>query len=110
MKLRISVSAFFILLSVVVFAQQRITGRVTRGSSNEGVTGVTVSVKGGKGSTVTDTVGRYSISVPSANATLVFTSVGFAKREVPVAGKTTLDVILAEEASTLNDVVVIGYQ
>jgi len=110
MKLRISVSVFFILLSAVVFAQQRITGRVTRGSSNEGVTGVTVSVKGGKGSTVTDTVGRYSISVPSTNATLVFTSVGFAKREVAVAGKTTLDVILTEEASTLNDVVVIGYQ
>ncbi|HEX8459780.1 MAG TPA: TonB-dependent receptor plug domain-containing protein, partial [Segetibacter sp.] len=110
MKLKFSLSFIFILLTAIVFGQQRVTGHVTKANSTEGVQGVTVSVKGGKASSVTDSTGLFGITVPNANATLVFTSIGFTKREVAVSGRTTLDIALTEEPSTLNDVVVIGYQ
>ncbi|GEO10151.1 SusC/RagA family TonB-linked outer membrane protein [Segetibacter aerophilus] len=110
MKLKFSLSLILILLAGFAFAQQRISGRVNKANSNEGVPGVTVSVKGGKASSITDTAGHFTITVPNANATLVFTSVGFAKRELTLSGSTTANISLAEEPTTMNDVVVIGYQ
>lgn len=110
MKLKFSLSLILTLLAGFVFAQQRVSGRVNKANSNEGVPGVTVSVKGGKASSITDTAGHFTITVPTANATLVFTSVGFAKRELTLSRNTTANISLAEEPTTMNDVVVIGYQ
>ncbi len=110
MKLKISLSFFLALLSLAVFSQgRRVSGRVTNEGSTETLAGVTVSIKGGKSSTATDSAGRFSITVPGNNTVLTFTSVGFKSNEVAVGSKTTLDVTLSQEQSTLNDVVVIGY-
>lgn len=92
-------------------AQQRtVSGQVTRENSTEALPGVTVSVKGAKTSTATNNTGNFTITVPGNDAVLVFTSVGYTRKEVTVGSNTNLDVTLAEDASTLNDVVVIGYQ
>jgi len=86
----------------------RITGRVT-GTANEPLAGVSVSIRGTSVGTTTDANGNYTITVPDENATLVFSSVGFAQQEVPVGNRTTVNVTLSPSTSELNTVVVVGY-
>jgi len=59
-----------------------ITGKVTSIEESEGVPGVNVLVKGTSTGTVTDIDGNYSIDVPSNDAILVYSSVGFVREEV----------------------------
>ena len=70
--------------------------------------GVTVSVKGTTIGALTGTKGEYSISVPQGKSTLVFSFVGFMKQEI-VANTSTLDVILKENVSILDEVVVTAF-
>ncbi|RYZ95656.1 MAG: SusC/RagA family TonB-linked outer membrane protein, partial [Sphingobacteriaceae bacterium] len=70
--------------------------------------GVTITVKGGSGNTVTDNNGNFKITADE-NATLIFSFVGFVTKEVALAGKTTLNVSLESDNKVLDEVVVIGY-
>ena len=87
-----------------------VTGIVTD-NKGEPLPGVTVTLKGVKKVTITDVNGRYSISVPDGNPTLVFSSIGFASQEVAVNNRTQLNVTMAESATALAqvEVVSIGY-
>ena len=97
------------LLSVFAQGGGTIRGTVTNKETGKPEQGVTVAIKGSKQTTLTNEKGEYSITVP-ANATLVLTSVGFAKQEVKVGTQTTVDVALAIAATDkLDDVVVVGY-
>lgn len=71
--------------------------------------GVTVVVKGAAQRTVTDARGSYSFTNIPENATLVFSFIGMKTQEIPVAGKTTINVVLEEDAINLQEVVAIGY-
>jgi TonB-linked SusC/RagA family outer membrane protein len=71
--------------------------------------GVSVTVKGTTTGTITDVNGNFTLNVPDASATLVVRYVGFAVKEVPVANQTTLTINLVPEASSLSEVVVVGY-
>lgn len=72
--------------------------------------GVSISVKGkGTQGTVTATDGSFSISVEPTDV-LVFSMIGYEKKEVAVGNNTTLNVILNENLSKLDEVVVVGYQ
>ncbi len=86
-----------------------ITGKVTDGTTNEELIGVTVTVKGETGGVITDLEGNYSISVPYAEATLVFSYIGFQPQTVKLSGQTTLNVKLVEDTKALEEVVVVGY-
>ncbi len=88
---------------------RRVTGVVTKEGTTEALAGVTISVKGGTATTATDTAGNFSITVPNNNAVLTVSSVGFRNTEVAVGTKSNVEISLAQEVSTLNDVVVIGY-
>jgi TonB-linked SusC/RagA family outer membrane protein len=89
-------------------ANVRVAGRVTQ-SNGEALPGVTVTVKGSTIGTSTDATGNFSLEVPEGSI-LVFSSVGFASREVPVTGATTdLNVALKEDTQALKEVVVVGY-
>ena len=68
--------------------------------------GVSISEKGTTSATVSDMNGSFKIPVSSANPVLVFTSIGFDRKEVTVGGQTTLDVSLAGEVTSLEGVVV----
>jgi len=70
--------------------------------------GVTVKIKGSDVGVQTDVNGKYTLNVPE-NGTLVFSFVGYTTQEVPVGGKTTLNVVLAESPKALSEVVVVGY-
>ena len=85
-----------------------VNGRVTDANASP-VEGVTVQEKGRNNTAVSNREGRYQISVTSSNAVLVFTSVGFATREVSLAGRTNLDLALTTAAGSLQDIVVVGY-
>lgn len=103
---------FLLLLSCLTSIAQvkTISGHVAK-ENGDVLPGVTVSIKGTKTVSSTNNQGSYNISVPNRNnVILVFTYVGHKTQEIAVGGRTTVDVAMAEEASTLNDVVVIGYQ
>ncbi|NLR79713.1 SusC/RagA family TonB-linked outer membrane protein [Chitinophaga eiseniae] len=70
--------------------------------------GVTVQVKGAPGGAVTDKNGHYAIKA-EPDATLVFSYIGFDRRETVLGGKPFLDVILSSTLSGLNEIVVVGY-
>ncbi|MGI4822780.1 MAG: SusC/RagA family TonB-linked outer membrane protein [Janthinobacterium lividum] len=84
-----------------------VTGHVT-GTNGEGLPGVTVLVKGTTNGTATDANGNFSLSVPE-NSTLVFSSVGFLRQEVPVGSTTTFNISLKDDTQSLKEVVVVGY-
>lgn len=86
----------------------RVSGKVTD-SSGAAIPGVSVSVKGTTSGTITDIDGNYVLSNVSGNATVVFSFVGMTTQEVPVAGKTTLNVVMTEETVGIEEVVAIGY-
>lgn len=71
--------------------------------------GATVQVKGVSGGTITDIDGNYILKDVSRTATLVFSYVGMQNKEVPVNGKSTINVTLLDDALQLEQVVVIGY-
>ncbi len=88
--------------------QVAITGQVTD-EKNQPLAGVSINVKGTSVGTTTKADGRFTLNVPSANDTLLFTFVGFAPQEQALAGRTTLNIVLTAASSNLNDVVVVGY-
>jgi TonB-linked SusC/RagA family outer membrane protein len=99
-----------LLLSIPAWAQTvTVTGRVTD-ATGEVLPGVTVKAKEAPVSTITDASGKYSINVPNASSTLVFTFIGLTTQEIKVSGQSVIDVVLRDDQKTLNDVVVIGYQ
>ncbi|TPG65447.1 SusC/RagA family TonB-linked outer membrane protein [Hymenobacter nivis] len=85
-----------------------VTGRVTQ-ANGEGLPGVTVLVKGTTNGVSTDVNGNFTLSLPDANATLVISAVGFVTQEVPLQGRTQLNVALVTDVKALEEVVVLGY-
>ena len=104
---------FFLLCIMLTsngLAQQIvISGKITSGTTNEPLPGATILEKGTQNGTTSGVTGNYTISV-KPNATLVFTFIGMTSQEIPVAQSQTLDVILIESISTLDEIVVTGYQ
>ncbi|HRJ30958.1 MAG TPA: TonB-dependent receptor [Cyclobacteriaceae bacterium] len=97
-----------LLISVTgLFGQTRSVSGVVK-SEGETLPGVSVTEKGTSNGTVTDSNGKFSISV-STNSTLVFSFVGMAPQEVVVGSQTNFDVELLPDISQLEEVVVVGY-
>jgi TonB-linked SusC/RagA family outer membrane protein len=71
--------------------------------------GVSILIKGTVVGTVTDIEGKYSINANTENNILVFSFIGYAPQEVAVNGRSTIDVALAEDVQSLDEVVVVGY-
>ncbi len=103
-----------LLLFLVSFgflnAQSKIvTGNVV-GNDNTILPGVTITIKGNKTKgTQTDFDGNFSIEVPSAETVLEFRFLGFATKEIQVGNQTFLNVILEEDAQSLDEIVLVGY-
>ncbi|MCP9235843.1 TonB-dependent receptor [Lewinella sp. JB7] len=97
--------------SLPATAQNSLTVSGTVTSAEEGpLIGVTVRVANDLNTgTVTDLDGRYSITVPDGGSTLIFTYMGYESQEVALNNRTVVDVELATDAETLEEVVVVGY-
>jgi len=94
------------LLAAVKHAPITITGKVT---DSKGETLIGVSVRSSAGpAAITDAKGVYTLRTED-NATLTFSYIGYAPQEVKVSGRAVINIVLSENASQLNDVVVVGY-
>ena len=92
-----------------LFAQSlSVKGKVISGDNNQPLAGVTITEKGKQNGVVASYSGAFSITV-SANATLVFSMVGFTSQEVAVNGQAEVNITLQPDNKALNEVVVIGY-
>ncbi|MCO6480210.1 MAG: SusC/RagA family TonB-linked outer membrane protein [Phaeodactylibacter sp.] len=90
-------------------AEKTITGKVTD-ENGDPLIGATVVVKGSSSiGTVTDIDGNYELAVPDDAAVLVISYVGYLSQEVPINGRTTIDVALQQDIAKLEEVVVVGY-
>jgi TonB-linked SusC/RagA family outer membrane protein len=99
---------FFLAISILGNAQT-VSGKVTDVSKNP-LVGVSISVKGVPSSGVTTTDdGSFKLNAIKPGAKIVFTSVGFATKEIDYTGNNSLTIVLEAEVNALNDVVVVGY-
>jgi len=89
-------------------ARVAVSGLVTD-DQNQPLPGVSINVKGTSLGATTNAEGRFTLNVPSANDTLLFTYIGFAPQELPLAGRITLNVRLVATSSNLTEMVVVGY-
>lgn len=107
--LRVCLLACLLLSGFNLFAQKKVSGRVISSADKQPVIGATVQVKGAKAAVQTSADGTFTIDAGD-NSTLVISSIGFDKQEIPVAGRAALgDISLATTNTQLNDVVVTGY-
>jgi len=99
-----------IVLTQEAASQQTLTvsGTVTDNTGG-GLPGVTVVVKGTTNGMVTDFDGNYTLSNVPGDAVLIFSFVGMSTKEVPVAGKSEISVVLEEETIGIEEVVAVGY-
>ena len=84
-----------------------ISGKVTD-KNGQGIPGVSVVIKGTNRGTNTSGAGEYSLNANN-NATLVFSFVGYVSQEVPVSGRSRINVTLLDDVKALSEVVVVGY-
>ncbi|SDZ81859.1 SusC/RagA family TonB-linked outer membrane protein [Pedobacter hartonius] len=95
-------------LDAKVFAQTIVSGTIV--DDGRTLPGVGVQIKGSKIATVSGSDGKYTIRVTNgATDILVFSYIGYAPLEIPVNGKSLIDVNLKSQSADLNEVVVVGY-
>lgn len=108
---KITQSGMIIILllatSATLSAQTNITGKVTS-ASGAPLAGASVNIKGTNNGTTTNDQGSYAITARS-NDTLVISFIGYIQQEIAVSGRSSIDVVMNEEASSLEQVVVVGY-
>ena len=101
----------FTLMTMLSYAQNSstvtVTGTVTDHLGGL-IPGVNVTEKSTKNTVSTDYSGKYKIKVKSG-ATLVFSFIGMRKTELPIDGRTIVNVALAEDSNQLENIVVVGY-
>lgn len=106
-NIRLMLVSLFAIFAMAVQAQTTISGNVKDGTG-EGVIGATVAEQGNtKNATVTDLDGNFTLKVKGNH--IVVSYIGMKNKTVNIAGKKTVNVVLEDDNTTLNDVVVIGY-
>ncbi|MFS4493435.1 SusC/RagA family TonB-linked outer membrane protein [Maribacter sp. 2308TA10-17] len=102
------------LLCIMVFmtcgfsyAQLMVTGTVS--DANGPLPGASVVVKGTTNGTQTDFEGNFTLNAISNDAIILFSYIGYSTKEIPLNGQSTINVSLEEDASKLDEVVVVGY-
>lgn len=98
----------FLLCTSINAQTTTIEGKITD-ATGMSLPGVNINEKGTKNGTSTDFEGSFKINVSNSKATLIISYLGFQTQEVSVAGKSKVNVTLAEQSNSLNEVVVVGY-
>ncbi|WP_431216865.1 TonB-dependent receptor plug domain-containing protein [Puia sp. P3] len=100
-------------LSPIAAAREEIKARTISGTvtndKGEGLSGVSVTVRGSSVGTTTDAQGHFQLTVPDEGTTLEFSYVGYEMQSIKIGSQASLSVKLKETVTGLNDVVVIGY-
>src|SRR6266700_2430469 len=107
---RLLVLLQFLLFCVPLFAQDKvITGKISDSKTGKPLSGATVKVKNGTQSTLTNEQGLFTLKVPSPEAILTVTYVGYTVYETKAGAGSTLSIALTSSEAQLDDVVVVGY-
>ncbi|WP_205509480.1 SusC/RagA family TonB-linked outer membrane protein [Longitalea arenae] len=108
-KTLISLWCILLLLSGELLAQTRtLTGKVTDANGNP-VPNASVIVKGTRVGTVTNTDGMYSLNVPMGAKTLVISSINLQSEELSIGAASEYNMILKAQETSMDEVVVVGY-
>lgn len=101
----------FLMCGFTVQAQVKVQGLVRLASDKEPIAGATVLIKGMNTGTVTDMEGRFSLTLNTVPTTLSVSFLGMKTKEVKVISSTpvNLDILLEEDQTQIDEVVVIGY-
>ncbi len=105
---QLTLAITLLLTSASVWAQSQVSGVVADGAGAP-LIGASVVEEGTTNGVSTDAQGRYTIRTQSEEAVLTFSYIGYAPARQEVAGRTTIDIRLEEEANVFDDVVVVGY-
>ena len=99
------ISLTFVLVALMVtsaFASAfKVSGTVVSATDNQPLPGVSIQEKGGKAGTTTGPRSEFSLNVSSANATLIFSFIGFETEEVAVDGNAVINISLSEKTSEI---------
>ena len=109
--MKINLNSFLLILllcPIFIFGQTLINGTVTDEISSSPIAGVNVLVKGSNTGTATDFDGNYSINLKKGDI-LSFSYVGYMTQQVTLGDQTSLNIVLIEDTSSLDEIVVIGY-
>src|SRR5262245_25974390 len=101
----------FISFFTILFqasAQTLIQGKITD-SSGIALEGVTITEKGTSNGTITNEEGKFTLNASNANAKLIFSYLGFEKREISLDGRTELNLSLQKDVKQMDEIVVMGY-
>lgn len=110
-RLLVVVTALMLLSAAfppTLCAQSRVVTGIVKSDDGSLLPGVSIVEKGTTNGTVTDTDGKFSLSM-SENSTLVASFIGMKSVELPVGNQTAFDITMESDVSTLNEVVVIDY-
>ena len=108
-KIKFLFMALALAVSVLASAQNKtVTGCVKDSSTGEGIPFASLQVKGTMVGASTDLDGFYSISVP-ADGILIFSSIGYVNAEIPVAGRSVVDVSLSPDSQVLEETIVVAF-
>lgn len=94
----------------LIFAQQiTVSGKVSDAGSGTGIPGTNITVRGTTTGAISNANGDYSIEVSSAEASLIFSFVGYVVQTIEIGGRTSIDVAMEEDLISLDELVVVGY-
>ncbi|MBG47704.1 MAG: SusC/RagA family TonB-linked outer membrane protein [Pseudozobellia sp.] len=107
-KLKLACITLFVMFGHFAFSQTTVSG-VVSDESGVPLPGASIVVAGTTNGTQTDFDGNYTISDVPPNGNLTVSYIGYLTQQVPVNSRTTINVTLAEDLQTLDEVVVVGY-
>ena len=103
-----SLLLLFLFFPFIIYGQNLVSGSVVDEASSSGIAGANIVVKGTTNGAATDIDGVFKISVNSGDV-LVFSYLGYVTQEVVYSGQAAISVVMSEDSSLLDEIVVIGY-
>ncbi|GAB3554067.1 SusC/RagA family TonB-linked outer membrane protein [Spirosoma fluminis] len=101
--------SLLVLITHLSYAQTVITGTVTDAANGDALAGTTIQVKGTNTGATADANGRYQLTMPVGEKTLIFSFIGYQPFEAAVGNRSVIDVQLTATNNALSEVVVVGY-
>ena len=108
-KLTYYTIALLLLLSEALSAQVSVSGRITGAADGQPLIGATVAIEGTSGGAISDIEGQFRLTAPSSESVLVFSYTGMISKKEKIGSRSVIDVVLDENASLIDEVVVVGY-
>lgn len=107
-KILLTTLSFLLIVGALSAQKIQISGTVTGASDGQALIGVSILEAGTSNGAVTDIDGNYSITA-EAQGKLVFSYIGFSTQEVAINNQASINIVLSDDATQLDEVVVVGY-